>query len=184
MTFKVVKNFVIHNTAVTNVSCQCGCGMLSSLLACLSIVTSVAVRHPEPFLLITVHLLLFPSTSGWSYTYVLHSPLSKYYYIQAMLCCLCGLGSSVVIVNGYGLDGLGIESQWGEIFCTFSDWPWGPPSLLYNGYRVFPGRKNWSGHDTDPFHPSSAMVKKEQSYPLWAVQWCTLPYLYLLSAIN
>jgi len=46
---KVVKNFVIHNTAVTNVSCQSGCAMLSSLLACLSIVTSVAVRHPEPF---------------------------------------------------------------------------------------------------------------------------------------
>jgi len=20
----------------------------------------------------------------------------------------------------------------------YADWPWGPPSLLYNGYRVFP----------------------------------------------
>jgi len=26
----------------------------------------------------------------------------------------------------------------GEIFNTCPDWPWGPPSLLYNGYRVFP----------------------------------------------
>jgi len=23
----------------------------------------------------------------------------------------------------------------GEIFCTCPDRPWGPPSLLYNGYR-------------------------------------------------
>jgi hypothetical protein len=27
----------------------------------------------------------------------------------------------------------------GEIFCTCPDRHWGPPSLLYNGYRVFPG---------------------------------------------
>jgi hypothetical protein len=29
----------------------------------------------------------------------------------------------------------------GEIFCTHPDWPWGPLSLLYNRYRVFPGGK-------------------------------------------
>jgi hypothetical protein len=28
-----------------------------------------------------------------------------------------------------------------EIFRTRSDWPWGPSSLLYIGYRVFPGGK-------------------------------------------
>ena len=27
----------------------------------------------------------------------------------------------------------------GEIFHTHPDWPWGPPSLQYNGHRVFPG---------------------------------------------
>jgi hypothetical protein len=27
----------------------------------------------------------------------------------------------------------------GEVFRTRPDWPWGPPSLLNNGYRVFPG---------------------------------------------
>jgi len=27
----------------------------------------------------------------------------------------------------------------GEIFRICPDRPWGPPSLLYNGYRVFPG---------------------------------------------
>jgi hypothetical protein len=29
----------------------------------------------------------------------------------------------------------------GEIFRTCPDWPWGPPSLLYDGYLVFPGGK-------------------------------------------
>ena len=29
----------------------------------------------------------------------------------------------------------------GEIFRIRPDRPWGPPSLLYNGYRVFPGGK-------------------------------------------
>jgi len=28
---------------------------------------------------------------------------------------------------------------WGEIFCIYPDRHWGPLSLLYNGYRVFPG---------------------------------------------
>jgi hypothetical protein len=41
----------------------------------------------------------------------------------------------------YGLDGPGNESRWVEIFRTCPDRPWGPPSLLYNGYRVFPGVK-------------------------------------------
>ena len=32
---------------------------------------------------------------------------------------------------------------------TCPDRPWGPPSLLYNGYRVFPGGKEQPGHDAD-----------------------------------
>ena len=71
-----------------------------------------------------------------------------------------GPGSSVSTVTGYGLDGLGIKSQWGEIFCTCSDWPWGPPSLLYNGYQVFSGGKERPGRDADPSPPSSAVVMK------------------------
>jgi hypothetical protein len=34
-----------------------------------------------------------------------------------------GPGSSVGIANGYGLDGPGIESRWGEIFRTCPDRP-------------------------------------------------------------
>ena len=50
-----------------------------------------------------------------------------------------GRDSSVGIATRYGPDGPGIESRWGgEIFHTV---PEGPPSLLHNGYRVFPGGK-------------------------------------------
>jgi len=69
-----------------------------------------------------------------------------------------GPGSSVDIAAGYGLDGPGIESRWGgEIFRTCPDRPWGPHSLLYNGYRIFPGGKQRPGRDADPSPPSSAV---------------------------
>ena len=52
-----------------------------------------------------------------------------------------GRDSSVGIANRYGLDGPGIESRWWRIFCNRPDRSWGSPSLLYNGYQVFPGGK-------------------------------------------
>ena len=58
----------------------------------------------------------------------------------------------------------GSNPSGGEIFRTFPDWPWGPPSLLRNGYRVLPGGKERPGRDTDPSPPSSAVVMKEWSY--------------------
>ena len=55
---------------------------------------------------------------------------------------LHGRDSSVGIATRYWLDGPGIKSQWGgEIFRTRPDRHCGPPSLLYNGYQVFPGGK-------------------------------------------
>jgi len=45
----------------------------------------------------------------------------------------------------------------GEIFRICPDPRWGSPSLLYNGYRVFPGGKERPGRDTDPSPPSSAV---------------------------
>ena len=36
----------------------------------------------------------------------------------------------------YGLDGPGIESQWGENLCTRPDQPCEPPKLMYSVYRV------------------------------------------------
>jgi len=34
-----------------------------------------------------------------------------------------------------------LNPGWDEIFRTFPDRMWGPPSLLYIGYRIFPGAK-------------------------------------------
>jgi hypothetical protein len=46
-----------------------------------------------------------------------------------------GLDSSVGIASDYWLDGPNPGGS--EIFRTRPDRPWSPPSLLYNGYRVF-----------------------------------------------
>jgi hypothetical protein len=73
---------------------------------------------------------------------------------------ICWPGSVVGIATAYWLDGLGIESRWWvEIFRTCPDRPWGPTSLLYNGYRVFPGGKVRPGREVDHSPPSSAEVK-------------------------
>jgi hypothetical protein len=104
---------------------------------------------------------------------------------------MCGPGSSDGIATGYGLDGPGIESRSGEIFRTCPDRPWGPPSLLYNGYRVFPGGKERPRRDADSTLSSIAVVMKEYSYtstPPIDRTACTEPqclykgdlYLYLL----
>ena len=74
-----------------------------------------------------------------------------------------GPDSSVSIATDYGLDGPGIESRWGEIFHR-SGRPLGPPSLLYNGYRVFPGDKVWQGRAADHSPLSSVAVLEEYSY--------------------
>jgi len=47
-----------------------------------------------------------------------------------------------------------------EIFRTRPDRSWGPPSLLYNGYRVFHGGKVQPGCGVDHQPPSSAEVKE------------------------
>jgi len=56
-----------------------------------------------------------------------------------------------------------MEYRWGEIFLTCPDRSWDPPSLLYNGYRVFYGGKERTGRDSDHSRTSSAVVKKEYS---------------------
>ena len=52
-----------------------------------------------------------------------------------------GRNNAVGVAFRNGLDGERIESQWSDIFRTHPDRPCGPPSLLYNEYRVFPGDK-------------------------------------------
>jgi hypothetical protein len=75
----------------------------------------------------------------------------------------------------------------------FRDFEWNilGGSLLYNGYRVFPGGKERPGRDADPSPPSSAVVMRGQSYtstPPMGRTACTEPqclykgalYLYLI----
>ena len=51
-----------------------------------------------------------------------------------------GLAQSVQrLATGWTVQGS--NPGGGEIFRTRPDRPWCPPSLLYNGYRVFPGGK-------------------------------------------
>ena len=78
----------------------------------------------------------------------------------------------------------------GEIFHSCPHRTWGPSSLLYNRYRVFPGGKEQPGRDADPSPPSSADSHERvelylySSYGMYGlyralgpVQVCTLPYL-------
>jgi len=76
--------------------------------------------------------------------------------------------SSVGIVTRYGLESPGIESRWGgKNFRTCPDQPWGPRSLLYNRYRVFPGGKA-TGRGAGHSHPLIApKLKKKYSYISW-----------------
>jgi len=97
---------------------------------------------------------------------------------------VAGRDSSVGTATHYDLDGPGIEFRGGggEIFRIRPDRPWGPPSLLYNGYRVsFPGVKR-PGRGVDHPHPSRAEVKERvelyiysASGPSWHVLGRTLP---------
>ena len=79
-----------------------------------------------------------------------------------------------------------------EIFRTCPDRPWGPPSLLYNGYRVFPGVKSGRGVRLTPlpfqcrgqervelylYSPHGPYGLYRASVP---VQGCTLPLSFTL----
>jgi len=53
-----------------------------------------------------------------------------------------GIAQSILSIR-YSQDGPGIEFRWGQrlIFCTRPDQPWGPSSLLCDGYRVITADK-------------------------------------------
>jgi len=73
-----------------------------------------------------------------------------------------GRDSSVGIAIRYGLNGPRIESGGGEIFRTL-DRHWGPPGLLYNGYRCFSGVNRPERGSDHPPH-LAPKLKKEYSY--------------------
>jgi hypothetical protein len=65
----------------------------------------------------------------------------------------------------------------GDIFCSRPDRPWGPPSLLYNGYRFcFPGVKR-PGRGADHPPSSSAEVKERVQLYLYSHSGSSWPVL-------
>ena len=80
-------------------------------------------------------------------------------------------GSSVGIATDYGLNGPGSNTGGYEIFRR-PDRPWGPPSLFYNGYRVFPGDKVRPGRAADH---SPLLVPQS-----WKSRAISLPTTYTL----
>jgi len=80
-----------------------------------------------------------------------------------------------------------ISGPGSEIFRICPDRPWGPLSLLYNGYRVFPGVKDRPGRDADPSPLSSPVVMKEYSYtsaPPMGRTACTEPQCLYKDALT
>ena len=87
-----------------------------------------------------IPFLSFPSRLFLSHAcLLLLLPNCDPYYFK-----LVGQDSVAGIVTRYGLDVLGNESQCGARFPTCPHRFWGPPTLLYNGYRVsFPAVRRW-----------------------------------------
>jgi hypothetical protein len=75
-----------------------------------------------------------------------------------------GRDSSVGIATRYGLDGPGMR----EIFLARPDRPYGPPSLLYSVYRVFPVGKAARAWRWPPT-PSSVEVKERVALYLFSL---------------
>ena len=105
---------------------------------------------------------------------------------------ICGPGSVVSIVTGYGLDGPGTGSRWGVRFsATVQTGPGAHPASCTMGTGSFPGVKSGQGVTLTPHLLLVPLVMKEQSYtstPPYGpyglyrasvpVQGCTLLTLY------
>jgi len=126
------------------------------------------------------------STHSWPWNYMeMNRQLPAAAALLSVNTTPWGRDSSVVVATRYGLDGPGIESRCGnEIFRTHPERPWGPPSLLYNGYRVFPGVKAAGAWRLPPTPSSVEVEEREKLYPYsasgptWPVLGWPLP-LYL-----
>jgi hypothetical protein len=84
----------------------------------------------------------------------------------------------------YGLEDPRIDPGGGHIFRTRPDGLWGPPSLLYNGYRIFPGGKAAGAWRWPPPRSSAEVKERVELYlfspsgPSWPVLGWTYLYLF------
>ena len=61
----------------------------------------------------------------------------------------------------------------GTRFSARPDWPWGPPSLLYNGYRVFSGCRGGRCVGLTPHsHLVPKVLEKSRAIPLLTLRAC------------
>ena len=88
-----------------------------------------------------------------------------------------GRDNALGISTSYGLDGSGIETWWGQDFLHPSRQVLGPPSLLNNGYLVFPGVRR-PEHNVD--HPPRYSVEVKERVELYLYS----PYGPSLSVIG
>jgi hypothetical protein len=112
---------------------------------------------------------------------VLSSLVSGFTFLWSVRSVAVGRGSAVGIKTRYGLDGPGIESRWGEIFCNLPDRPGAHPPYCTMGIGSFRDIM-WPGCGVDHLPPSSAEVKERvdvyfysPSGPSWPVLGRTLP---------
>jgi len=90
-----------------------------------------------------------------------------------------GRDSSVGVATRYGMGGPGLNpgGGGGEIFPTRPYRPWGPPNLLYNGYRIsFPGVKR-PGRGVDHSPLTRAEVKERVQLYLYSPSGPSWPVL-------
>jgi len=83
-------------------------------------------------------------------------------YLAILLTCLTSIWAAIAqsvqrLATGWTVRGS--NSGGGEIFRTRPERPWGPPSLPYNRYRLFPGDKA-AGSWRWPPTPSSTEVEE------------------------
>jgi len=134
--------------------------------------------------------LLEPSGSlqVWNGTVLSDYPIDKLpkRYPMRQILPICIQISCVRLIMGWTVRGSNLGGD--EVFRTRPDRPWGPPNLLYNGYRVSPGVKSGQVVTLTPHPlivPWSRKSRAIPLLPLWAVglyrasvpvQGCTLPY--------
>jgi hypothetical protein len=70
-----------------------------------------------------------------------------------------------------------IEPRWGRDFRTRPDTPWGPPSLLYNGYRVSFPRVKRPGVALTTYPHLALRLRKEYIY-------ASVPFLGLFYGVK
>jgi len=113
---------------------------------------------PPPHRPHCTHLSKLPDFSGRVTGLFVKSPLDS--WLMTALDRLV-LDNQCIFMPTYSIHAIRDRIPVGTRFSVRPDRPWGPPSLLYNGYRVFPGGKVRPGRAADHSPPSSAAVMEE-----------------------